>query len=276
MKLGKLLPRLSLRPQNRLKKPAKAVKPAWRWPRIEFIKVARRGAVIVALVATLSGLVWLLDRPIQAISIDGSFQRVSPVEVEQAVTPYMNDGFMSVDLDRVQQAVEKLPWVARARVQRRWPSGLNVLVVEQVAAARWGESGLLNTRGELFVKSVQHVPPELPKLSGPDGSQWQVAQRYLAAQGRLLEVGMRIAAVRLDARGAWEIDLDNGVTVRLGRRDVDERLERFMHTGSAVIARRAGEIAYVDMRYSNGFSIGWRTQVMPAVAPAARTIDTDT
>jgi cell division protein FtsQ len=276
MKLGKLLPALSLRPQNRLKKPPKVAKPAWRWPRIAFLKIARRGAVVVSLGAALSGLVWLLDRPIQAISIDGSFQRVSPVEVEQAVTPYMNDGFMSVDLDRVQSAVEKLPWVGRARVQRRWPSGLNVLVVEQVAAARWGESGLLNTRGELFVKSVQHVPPELPKLSGPDGSEWQVAQRYLSAQGRLLEVGMRIAAVRLDARGAWEIDLDNGVTIRLGRRDVDERLERFMHTGSGVIARRTGEIAYIDMRYSNGFSIGWRTQAIPAVATAARPLDTDT
>jgi cell division protein FtsQ len=276
MKLGKLTRALSLRPQNRLKKPAKVPRPAWQWPRVQLLRLGRRVGVVVALVAALSGLVWLLDRPIQAISIDGSFQRVSPVEVEQAVTPYMNDGFMSVDLDRVQQAVEKLPWVDRARVQRRWPSGLNVLVVEQVAAARWGESGLLNTRGELFVKSVQHVPPELPKLSGPAGSEWQVAQRYLSAQGRLLEVGMRIAAVRLDARGAWEIDLDNGVTVRLGRRDVDERLERFMHTGSSMIGRRTGEIAYIDMRYSNGFSIGWRTQVVPAAASPARPLDTDT
>ena len=43
---------------------------------------------------------------------------------------------------------------------------------------------------------------------------------------------MRIAALRLDERGAWEMDLDSGVTVRFGRRDVDERIDRFIRTAS--------------------------------------------
>jgi cell division protein FtsQ len=259
-----------MRRANRMKKPPKAPRVPWKLPRIPWHRFAVPVAVAGVFAGSLVGLRLLLDQPIRAVSIDGSFQRVSPLEVEQAVAPFMKEGFMSVDLDRVQSAVEKLPWVDRARVQRRWPSALNVLVVEQVAAARWGEAGLLNTRGELFVRSAQHVPPELPKLSGPTGTEWLVSQRFMAAQGRLLEVGMRIAAVRLDARGAWEIDLENGITLRLGRRDVDARFERFMRTASQVIAHRVGEISYIDMRYSNGFAIGWRTQTMPAAAPAAR------
>jgi cell division protein FtsQ len=91
----------------------------------------------------------------------------------------------------------------------------------------------------------------------------------------MLEAGMRIAAVRLDERGAWEFDLDNGLTIRLGRAQVDERFERFMHTALQVVSRRAGEIDYVDMRYSNGFTIGWRTQATPASAPLQRADDTD-
>ncbi len=148
-------------------------------------------------------------------------------------------------------------------------------MIEQTAAARWGESGLLNTRGELFVRAAAHVPAELPRLSGPEGSESQVAQRYLAVQGRMLEAGMRIAALRLDERGAWEMDLDSGVTVRLGRRDVDERIDRFIHTASQVIAHRLNEISYVDMRYSNGFAIGWRNQGTPASAPAKHPDDAD-
>ena len=58
-----------------------------------------------------------------------------------------------------------------------------------------------------------------------------MARRYLAAQGQLIEAGMRLTAVRLDARGAWEFDLDNGITVRLGRRQVDERFAAFRHRG---------------------------------------------
>jgi cell division protein FtsQ len=142
------------------------------------------------------------------------------------------------------------------------------MVVEETAAARWGQSGLLNTRGQLFVREAAHVPAELPRLSGPDGTESQVAQRYLAAQGRMLEAGLRIAALRIDERGAWEMDLDSGVTVRLGRREVDERLERFIRTASPVIAHRLNDVSYVDMRYSNGFAIGWRNAQAPAPAAA--------
>ena len=139
-----------------------------------------------------------------------------------------------------------------------WPRGLEVRVIEQVAAARWGANGLLNARGELFLAESRFIPPELPRLSGPDGTEGTVAQRYLATQGRLVEGGLRIAALRLDARGAWELDLDNGVSVRLGRRQVDERFERFVAAALPLVVQRASDLAYVDMRYTNGFAVGWR------------------
>jgi cell division protein FtsQ len=267
---------LTLR-RNRFKNKAKPGKPPWQWPAFitEWRRHARRGAWLLLIAAGLSALTWALDRPVRVISIDGSFQRVSPGEIEKAVAPFSKVGFMSADLDDIQRAVEMLPWVEHARIQRRWPNSLHVTVIEQTAAARWGDSGLLNTRGELFVRSATHVPAELPHLSGPEGTQSQVAQRYLAVQGRMLEAGMRIAALRLDARGAWEMDLDSGVTVRLGRRDVDDRIERFIRTASQVIAHRLNEIAYVDMRYSNGFAIGWRSAAAPASVPSKRADDAD-
>jgi cell division protein FtsQ len=263
--------------RNRFKSKARDEKPRWKWPAFlaQWRVYARRGALLLVLAGALSALAWALDRPVRVISIDGSFQRVSPGQIEKAVAPFANQGFMSADLGDIQRAVESLPWVDHARIARRWPNSLRVTVTEQTAAARWGESGLLNTRGELFVRTATHVPAELPHLSGPEGSESQVAQRYLSVQGRMLEAGMRIAALRLDERGAWELDLDSGVTVRLGRRDVDERIERFIHTASQVISHRSTEISYVDMRYSNGFAIGWRNPGTPATAPAKRADDTD-
>jgi cell division protein FtsQ len=246
--------------RNRFKKP-KASQVSWHWPAFvaQWRIYMRRGALLLLVVGALGLLTWALDRPVRVISMDGSFQRVSPGQIEKAVAPFANAGFMSANLDDIQRAVEALPWVDRARIARRWPNSLRVTVTEQTAAARWGESGLLNTRGELFIKSATHVPAELPRLSGPDGTEAQVAQRYLSVSGRMLEAGMRIAALRLDDRGAWEMDLDSGVTIRLGRRDVEERIDRFIRTASQVIAHRMTEINYVDMRYSNGFAIGWRT-----------------
>ena len=263
--------------RNRFKNKPKVQKPRWKWPTfvVEWRTLARRAALLVVLVGGLAALTWALDRPVRVISMDGSFQRVSPGQIEKAVAPFSQSGFMSADIDGIQRAVEALPWVEHARIQRHWPNSLHVTVIEQTAAARWRESGLLNTRGELFVRSATHVPADLPHLSGPEGSESQVAQRYLSVQGRMLEAGMRIAALRLDARGAWEMDLDSGVTVRLGRREVDERIDRFIHTASQVIAHRLNEITYVDMRYSNGFAIGWRNAAVPASVPSKHVDDAD-
>jgi cell division protein FtsQ len=209
--------------------------------------------------AAVSVVMWSLDQPIDAVTVAGRFARVSAADVERAVKQKVrNVGLVSVDLETVRDAIESIPWVDSVTVQRAWPHGLAVVVKEQVAAARWREKGLLNTRGELFVSDARHVPLELAQLSGPDGSESEVAQRYLTSQGRIAEAGMRITALRLDARGAWEFDLASGVTVRLGRRQIDERFERFMTTAVKVVSQRSDEIEYVDMRYTNGFAIGWK------------------
>lgn len=255
-----------LRKRNRRKPTGRRFElPDLEWPR------AGRFAGALAALAALAALLALgLDQPVRAIVIDGPFQRVAAVEVEQAARRALKGGFVSADLDSLREAIEALAWVDRARVQRLWPDRVRVEIVEQQAAARWGEDGLLNTRGELFATGVRHVPPELPRLDGPAGTEWQVAQRYLAIQGRLVEQGLRLAALSMDPRGAWDMKLSNGVTVRLGRRQVDERMERFMQVGAQVIAGRAADIDYIDMRYSNGFSIGWRRDRKPArTAPAA-------
>jgi cell division protein FtsQ len=263
--------------RNRFKNRPAAAKRGWQWPKFitEWRRYTKRAALAALAACALGGLTWALDRPVQTISMDGTFQRVTPGQIEKAVAPFAHAGFMSADLDDIQRAVEALPWVDHARVMRRWPGSLHVTVVEQTAAARWDESGLLNTRGELFVRNATHVPAELPRLSGPQGTESVVAQRFMSAQGRMLEAGLRIAALRLDERGAWEMDLDSGVTVRLGRRDVDERIDRFIRTASQVIAHRVTDISYVDMRYSNGFAIGWRQSAAAPAATPKHSDDTD-
>jgi cell division protein FtsQ len=248
--------------KNKPRPPAPKRRFAWR--DVDWRRHLGKAAMLGLVAGALAALAVALDRPIRTISMEGDFQRVSPGQIESAVAPYLAAGFMSADLDAVERAIEVLPWVDHARVQRRWPDSLHVSIVEQTAAARWGESGLLNTRGEVFLKAAAHVPSELPRLSGPPGTESQVAKQYLAAEARMLEAGMRIAALRLDERGAWEMDLDSGVTVRLGRREVDARLDRFIRAAAQVVAHRASEVVYVDMRYSNGFAIGWRTAATPS------------
>ena len=235
--------------------------------RIDWRKAAIAAGVAAGLALVALALALALDRPLQRVLVEGSFQRVSPPEIESAVAEVVRGGLASVDLRKVRKRIERIDWVDSAVVQRRWPDAIRVVIVEEVAAARWNDTGLLNARGDLFIRNARYVPPELPLLEGPEGSEGAVAQLYLDAQGRLLEAGLRLSGVRLDERGAWELRLANGVLVKLGRLAVTDRLERFIALASPLVAKRLAEVAYVDMRYTNGFSVGWNSRSALAVAP---------
>lgn len=212
----------------------------------------------VVFYGAFKGVQLVLDQPIHNLVVEGTFQRVAPIQVEAAVADGLKAGFLTVDLGALRARVEALDWVDRANVGRRWPDTLIVRVTEHQAAARWGDSGLLNVRGELFTEHSQHAFPELPSLAGPRGSERDVARRYLAVRGKLVEAGLALDSLSMDERGSWRLVLGGGQEIRLGRRDIDERLYRFFDVVAPALAVELPSVEYVDLRYTNGFAVGWR------------------
>jgi cell division protein FtsQ len=222
-----------------------------------------RTALLLPLAAVVfygmfKGVQLVLDQPVRNLVVEGTFQRVTPIQVEAAVADGLDAGFLTVNLGALRERVQALDWVDRASVGRRWPDTLIVRVTEHQAAARWGESGLLNVRGELFAERSQHVFPELPSLAGPPGSERDVARRYLAVRGKLAESELSLQSLSMDERGSWRLVLDGGQEIRLGRRDIDERLYRFFDVVAPALAAQLTSVEYVDLRYTNGFAVGWR------------------
>ncbi|MEQ9562928.1 MAG: cell division protein FtsQ/DivIB [Woeseiaceae bacterium] len=237
-------------------------------PRIPFARISGLLVAVAVVVLTYEFSSNLLNRPIASITIDGPFQRVSALQIEEAISEELQHGFLSADLSQMRQLIVDLPWIDQATVARRWPNQLQISVSEQTPAACWGENGLLNTRGELFVTDARHVPAELPRLSGPEDQAAAVAKRYLQIREQLIPMGLDVRRLHLDARGAWEMTLQNGVEVRLGRQNVDQRTTLFLDVAADIVSSREAEIEFVDMRYSNGFTIGWKNGLkVPKATP---------
>ncbi len=251
------------RKQARRRKPKterKLTLPSIRWTRLLAPVFA-----IAAVVTSYELALRVLDREINSIEISGPFERVSAMQIEAAIAAELDAGFLGSNPGRMRQRIRELDWIDEATVTRRWPDRIAITVTEQVAAAVWDGKGLLNTRGELFVESARHTPAELPRLSGPPERAADVAARYIEIREELIPLGLDVTDVSLDERGAWEMMLANGVEIRLGRRDVDARTRLFLDVVANIITANAKDIEYVDLRYSNGFTIGWDPARVPAM-----------
>jgi cell division protein FtsQ len=235
-------------------------------PTVNWRAVTALGAAVLTAAGVYLGSAWLLNRPIDTIVVNGAFQRVSPIQIEALVEPYARAGFVDIDLGATRRALTALPWIADAELRRKWPGTLEIRVREESPVACWGERGLLNAAGELFLPDADHVPAELPRLRGPAGTEAQVTARWFNLQEQLEHRGMAAVAVTLDARGAWSFQTSSGLQVRLGANGVDQRIGRFFAVLDGTLAHLAAEAAYVDMRYPNGFAIGWKNADAAATA----------
>jgi cell division protein FtsQ len=195
---------------------------------------------------------WL---PVRSVEVRGAAHAETRQAVGAAVAR-LSGGLFSIDLEAARAGFEAMPWVRTATVQRVWPDRLVVQLEEHVPAAAWNGLAVLNVRGEVFPVKPW---PGLPAFQAPEGMEREVASRYGEFAALLGAQGWRIAGLKVDARRAWQLTLNDGVTVDLGRERLGERLRRFVTFYPLAAATMAG-ISRVDMRYPNGFAVRGEVQ----------------
>lgn len=198
--------------------------------------------------------------PLRQVAVTSTPDQVGRAQIEHAARTSVAGNFFTVSLADVRDAFERLPWVRRADVRRVWPDAVVVTLEEHRAVARWtpldGEPRLVNDRGEVFVAQSADA---LPSFAGPEGSAERVLARYGDFAEGLKPLGRRPVAVTLSPREAWQLRLDDGVILDLGRdqakHPLTERIERFVATYDRARARFPAALGSVDMRYPNGFAL---------------------
>lgn len=220
-------------------------------------------AGLLALLLVLAAAGWALRSahwPISVVRIDGELARTGPEPVERIVSRHTaGAGFFSLDLAALRADLEQLPWLHTVSLRRIWPDTLDVEIDEHVAVARWNDAALISDEGTVF-RPPQLPARELPELAGPEGQGSDMLQRLRELDHRLRPLDLAVRGLFQDERRAWRIELDNDIVLRLGRGDVDVRLQRFMAVWPVVLVRQSERIETVDLRYPNGFAVAWREE----------------
>jgi cell division protein FtsQ len=198
---------------------------------------------------------WTVAQPwfaLRSIEVATPVKHVTETQVRLVAERHVRGTFFTVGLDRVREGLEKLPWVREARVERHWPDTLVVSITEHVPLARWNQDALVNQHGEVFAAASNQ---DLPRFSGPEDSSVEVTQAWQRFQTQLAPLGHSVSELHLSSRRAWQLRLDNGTHIVLGRSEPEKRLARFTAVYPRLFSAPASEPAYVDLRYVDGFAI---------------------
>lgn len=227
---------------------------------------------VMLMAAALLPLVPRLAAPAAplTLTVAGDFERVRPEAVRLAVAPMLQSDFYDLDLASVKRAVEALPWVAAARVERAWPAAVRIQVWEHRPYAHWGATALLSEDGVVFrPASLDEIPPGLPALAGPDGRHAAVRQTYEELRARLSGTPFGLAGLAQNERGEWTAVTTNGIELRLGRGTPLEAAALLAGPVRTALETRLEEVSYVDLHYVNGFAVGWRESGAAGAGPGA-------
>jgi cell division protein FtsQ len=219
-------------------------------------------AAMLVVGAILLRVSQLPEFALREVRVGGELKHVTRGEIEDIVRRELKGSFFTLDLARARGAFERLPWVRAVAVRRQWPAGLDVALEEHQPFARWAGparlpgavnlAALVNNHGELFHAAYEGP---LPLFAGPEGFAREIAIQYRYFRRILAAIGETPVEVRVSARRAWQLKLESGLTLALGREHIEARLARFVATqprAAAVLGRR---VDYVDLRYANGYAV---------------------
>jgi cell division protein FtsQ len=212
---------------------------------------------IALLLFGLAALALLLRSPlfpVQLVELTHALGKTGRHEIEAAARRGIAGNFFAAEPAKLRAALEELPWVRRAAVRRVWPDRFEVTLEEHVPFARWGEGALVSVHGERFHGTTEEL---LPLLVGPQGSEQELARRMVRFGELVAPLGMKPLRVVLTERRAWQLTLDNGLQLMLGRdaEGAEARLARFVTAYHATLGAIVRSHEYVDLRYPNGFAL---------------------
>ena len=210
------------------------------------------------------------------VNIVGDLSNTTSNQIISAISQVADSNILLVDMAEAAAAAQSLPWVENATIRRKWPDTIEVRISERVIQARWNGSQFLDQIGTP-VELPEYEDETLPLLSGPQGSSYEVLEKYRIWDRAASSVDLRVVGVNKSARGSWELVVesqnsvvsDDGVAVAspvqilFGGVDIYTRTQRFLRVYQGVFKPVHHKLEVVDLRHPDGVAVTWKDDFQP-------------
>lgn len=225
-------------------------------------------AFFVSVIIAICSLSWVVTQnmyadetaPVTSVVISGEMPYTKNQDIEEVIDVDNLSNFFNVDVNHIREKVATLPWVYSVSVRKKWPNEIKVYVVDQTPIAYWNGDFLLNHHGVAFQADIARIEHPLPSFFGPEGSEDIALENYSNLSGLLSFNDLSIDELMLSERHSWQLTLNDGVVLNIGRKDRIERIQRFLDVYPKIKADKKAEqqVDYVDLRYGTGLAVGWK------------------
>jgi len=218
--------------------------------------------LLIALVAVVVGTYqWIQDPQnltITSVEVKGDFNILDKQQLQPVIEPFTKTNLYLLDEKALETSIESNPWVHSASMTKIWPDKLIIKIFEQRPVAFWGDKEMLAENGEIIKASLAKEKGNLPLLYSPHDKGRNMATGFLKIRQWMKDFPLKMVEFKEDRRGSWQIKLQNGMTVKIGREHQEKRLRRFMVGYDHSLKNVVNDVKTVDLRYTNGFAVKWK------------------
>lgn len=202
--------------------------------------------------------------PIKTVQVIAPLRYVTEKDVEDLLIKanIAQTDFFYINMLKLKKQLKQNQWIDDINIARVWPDKIRINFAEQEPLAFWNKSVI--TKGSCEIASVPDAVSgmSLPVLVGNEKNTEKLCDTLEKLQSSIKPLDMEIKKLAMSQRGSWYLELNNDLIVLLGRKDIINRIQKFVSFFADYSSElnktelNTKNIIYIDMRYNNGLAVG--------------------
>ena len=191
---------------------------------------------------------------IESVKLSGQ-REINEFQILEALEIHEGTSLALFDADSALERLNQMAWVKSASVMKLYPNTLQIRVEERIPYALWQRGDLVsivNESGDVITDEVDGRYANL-LLVVNHGAQRR-AEEIISALDKVPALRPRVRAAFLVSDRRWDLQLENGISIRLPQDNMDAALSELMamDAESGLLAR---DIVAIDLRLADRVTV---------------------
>lgn len=212
--------------------------------------------VLAVLIIIMSIGIYITDRwfRIERIVVTGDMRHISRAQLEYTAKYKLHGTFFTLNLNRVEQVFNQIPWVKNVVVERDFPDGINIKITENVALARWNDNSFISSDGHIFTGDDTSNSDKLPIIYAENKQAEDVIKLYNSLTPVLSGHNVALDKLYYVGAGLTKLYLSDNLQVVVCGTEVSKRLKMLFGYLPRLYAINPN-LSYVNMCYKGAVAI---------------------